>query len=61
LQTEYKIENGVATFIGEEKNRLVESATMTWIGDLEDIYSQSNVLLVLSLFSRADWQELFPK
>ena len=46
FETEYKVEDGIATFIEIEKKRLVQSATMTRIGDLEDIYSFENVQLV---------------
>lgn len=61
FETEYKVEDGIATFIEIEKNRLVQSATMTQVGDLEDIYSQKNVQLVSSQLSKQDWQYLFPK
>jgi len=61
FETEYKVEDGIATFIEIEKNRLVQSATMTQVGDLEDIYSKKNVQLVSSQLSKQDWQYLFPK
>ena len=58
----YKVENGEVKYADQELKRRVDSATMTWIKELEgqDINKLENVARVNQLFPEEWYNKLFP-
>ena len=51
----------MVSFVDEATKQRVQAAQMVQLADIGDIYKQANVMLVSSILSENDWDNLFPE